>query len=139
MSAYALLAPRNVRHILCAVQCLASALSFVVIVFYMFQEHAVPETNSLFFAVDDAWQDHRSLPERVSVSLGTHLGVESRRVVIFNSLTWERQEVVYLQVSSPHVKVLTNCLLNYILLLEIKFDTDFKDLGFVLDHLFADF
>lgn len=79
MSAYALLAPR--------------------------EEHAVPETDSMFFIVDDAWQDHHSLPERVSVTLGAHLGVEARRIVFFNSLTWRRQEVIYLQVSTPHVKV----------------------------------
>lgn len=79
MSAYALLAPRN--------------------------EHAVPETDSMFFNVDDVWQDHHSLPERVSVTLGAHLGVESRRIVLFNPLTWKRQEVLYLQVSTPHVKI----------------------------------
>ncbi|KAJ1529787.1 hypothetical protein ONE63_006533 [Megalurothrips usitatus] len=82
ISAYALLAPRN--------------------------EHAVPETDAMFFIVDDAWQDHHSLPEKVSVTLGAHLAVDSRRIVLFNSLTWERQEVIYLQVSTPYVKI-TDC------------------------------
>ncbi|XP_034249440.1 alpha-mannosidase 2 [Thrips palmi] len=79
MSAYALLAPRN--------------------------EQAVPETDTVFFNVDDVWQDHHSLPDRVSVTLGAHLEVDSRRIVVFNSLSWKRQEVVYLQVSTPHVKI----------------------------------
>lgn len=68
----------------------------------------MPETDTVFFNVDDVWQDHHSLPDSISVTLGKHLAVDSRRIVLFNSLSWSRKEVVYLQVSTPYVKVTKN-------------------------------
>jgi len=46
---------------------------------------------------------HYSIPEKTVVFVGE--GLESQRVVLYNALTWRRQELVTLRVSTHNVKV----------------------------------
>lgn len=61
----------------------------------------------MYFDLDDMRKHHYSIPEKTVVFVGE--GLESQRVVLYNSLTWRRQELVTLRVSTPNVKVSFEC------------------------------
>jgi alpha-mannosidase II len=63
-----------------------------------------PDRNALFYNVDDVRHSHDALPERHQITIGPEL--RTKRIAIFNSLTFDRVEVVTLHVSTPYVEVL---------------------------------
>ncbi|PSN52814.1 hypothetical protein C0J52_09697 [Blattella germanica] len=63
---------------------------------YIFLEYSnityQPNSEFVYFDLDDMRKHHYSIPEKTVVFVGE--GLESQRVVIYNSLTWRRQELV---------------------------------------------
>jgi alpha-mannosidase II len=62
-----------------------------------------PNSEFVYFDLDDMRKHHYSIPEKTVVFVGE--GLESQRVVLYNSLTWRRQELVTLRVSTHNCKV----------------------------------
>lgn len=60
-------------------------------------------SNNIFYNVDDIRQSHDSLSERYTITIGPELS--TKKVVIFNSLTFSRMEVVTFHVSTPFIEV----------------------------------
>ncbi|XP_063231157.1 alpha-mannosidase 2 [Bacillus rossius redtenbacheri] len=56
-----------------------------------------------YFDVDDVRKHHNSLPEKTVLAFNDD--VTERRVVVYNSLTWKRKELVTVRVSTPYVKI----------------------------------
>ncbi|KAK7790667.1 hypothetical protein R5R35_002442 [Gryllus longicercus] len=65
-----------------------------------------PDPEAVYFDLDDQRKQHHSLPEKITITIAE--GVEPKKVVIFNSLTWTRQEMVTIQINTPYVKVTTS-------------------------------
>lgn len=63
-----------------------------------------PDTYMEFFNLDDIRRLPSSLPEQALLKFTR--GISSVRVVIFNSLTWKREEVVSVLVASVDVQVI---------------------------------
>lgn len=61
--------------------------------------------NALFYNVDDIRHSYNALAERYQITIGPEL--RTKRIAIFNSLTFEREEVVVFHVSTPYVEVST--------------------------------
>ncbi|KAJ9599827.1 hypothetical protein L9F63_009867, partial [Diploptera punctata] len=62
-----------------------------------------PNSEFVYFDLDDMRKHHYSIPEKTVVFVGE--GLETQRIIIYNSLTWRRQELVTIRVSTLHVKV----------------------------------
>ncbi|XP_023714691.1 alpha-mannosidase 2 [Cryptotermes secundus] len=62
-----------------------------------------PNSEFVYFDMDNMRKQHYSIPEKAVVFFGE--GFESQRVVLYNSLTWRREELVTLRVSTRNVKV----------------------------------
>ncbi|XP_069682276.1 alpha-mannosidase 2 isoform X2 [Periplaneta americana] len=73
--------------------------------FLLYPRHMAyhPNTESVYFDLDDMRKHHYSIPEKTIVFVGD--GLESQRIVLYNSLSWRRKELVTLRVSTPNVKV----------------------------------
>ncbi|XP_066995337.2 alpha-mannosidase 2 [Anabrus simplex] len=65
-----------------------------------------PDPEFVFFDLDDGRKYYYSLPEKTTISVGE--GLEYRKVVLYNSLAWQKQELVTIRVSTPFVKVTTS-------------------------------
>ena len=63
-----------------------------------------PDRNALFYNIDDVRHSHDSIAERYPITIGPEL--RAKRIAIFNSLSFDREEVVTLHVSTPYVEVL---------------------------------
>ncbi|XP_077300371.1 alpha-mannosidase 2 [Arctopsyche grandis] len=66
--------------------------------------HPAPE--QVYFEVDDIRREHSSLPEKITITVGPE--APSRKIVIFNSLPFTRNEVVSLYVSTPFLTIHTS-------------------------------
>lgn len=62
-----------------------------------------PDHNALFYNVDDVRHSYNDLAEKHQITIGPELS--TKRIAIFNSLTFEREEVVVFHVSTPYVEV----------------------------------
>ncbi|RZC36724.1 alpha-mannosidase 2 [Asbolus verrucosus] len=63
-----------------------------------------PDKNALFYNVDDVRHSHDAIAERYQITIGPEL--RTKRIAIYNSLTFSREEVVTFHVSTPYVEVL---------------------------------
>lgn len=72
-------------------------------IFYVCQVLYQPNSEFVYFDLDDMRKHHYSIPEKTVVFVGE--GLESQRVVLYNSLTWRRQELATLRVSTHNCKV----------------------------------
>ncbi|XP_047114785.1 alpha-mannosidase 2 [Schistocerca piceifrons] len=70
------------------------------------QETYQDDPQFTYFDLDDVRKHHYSLPEKTTLTFGD--GHEYRKIVIFNSLTWKRRELITIRVSTPYVKVTHN-------------------------------
>lgn len=59
--------------------------------------------EDVFFDVDDIWRQKDEIPSRITMTLDPLSS--SRRVLLYNSLTFRRQQILTLFVSTPHVEV----------------------------------
>ncbi|XP_052756455.1 alpha-mannosidase 2 [Galleria mellonella] len=59
--------------------------------------------EDIYFDVDDIWRRHDEIPGRITIALDIVL--PSKRLVLYNSLSFKRHEVLTVLVSSPHVEV----------------------------------
>lgn len=66
-----------------------------------------PNSEELYYNLDDVIRNYDSLPERNIIMIGE--GATQKKVVLFNSLTIHRNEVVKFLVSTPfvHVSIIT--------------------------------
>ena len=64
----------------------------------------IAESDVTYYNIDDIHTDHDALPDKYTVTIGPEL--TTKRIVIYNSLTFPRNEVVTFLVSTPHVEVL---------------------------------
>nr|CAH7768407.1 unnamed protein product [Callosobruchus chinensis] len=60
--------------------------------------------NSAYYSVDDVRHSHGDLPERHQITIGVP-EVPSKKVVLYNSMTFHRKEAVTFHVSTPHLEV----------------------------------
>lgn len=70
---------------------------------------AIPQNQAVFYNVDDVRPTHDALPQHYTITIGPELN--TKKVVLFNSLTFNRVEVVTFFVSTPYVEV---CVLSSI-------------------------
>lgn len=63
-----------------------------------------PVLEDIRYNVDDVRHSHDSLPERHTITIG--YPVTDKRLVVYNSLTFARREVVTFIVSTPYVEVM---------------------------------
>lgn len=63
-----------------------------------------PTTDTIFYNIDDVKQTQDTLSEQYTITIGLELN--TKKIVIFNSLTINRHEVVTLIVSTANVEVL---------------------------------
>jgi hypothetical protein len=90
------------------------------LILYTCQVPYQPNSEFVYFNLDDMRKHHYSIPEKTVVFVGE--GLESQRVVLYNSLTGRRQELVTLRVPTPNVKVsLCWCWLDLDFLYQIFF------------------
>lgn len=59
--------------------------------------------EDVYFNVDDVWMSHEEMPIRINIDLDEIS--PTRRIVLYNSLTYRRQEVFSVIVSQPYVEV----------------------------------
>lgn len=59
--------------------------------------------DGVFYNIDDIRHSQDALPERYTITIGPELN--TKKVVIFNSLTFHRLEVVTFFVSTPFIQV----------------------------------
>lgn len=59
--------------------------------------------EGLFYEVDEIIHSQDSLPQHYTITIGLEL--DTKRVVVFNSLTFNRVEVVTFYVSTPFLQV----------------------------------
>ncbi|KAM3962504.1 alpha-mannosidase 2 [Aphomia sociella] len=59
--------------------------------------------DDIYFDVDDIWRRHDEVPSRITIALD--VVSPSRRLVLYNALSFKRYEVLTVLVSSPHVEV----------------------------------
>jgi hypothetical protein len=78
-------------------------MNFNNLILNIFQVPYQPNSEFVYFDMDDMRKQHYSIPEKTVIFVGE--GSESQRVVLYNSLTWRRQELVTLRVSTHNVKV----------------------------------
>lgn len=64
-----------------------------------------PGLEIVHYNVDDTIRTHDSLPDRFIVMIGKGMSFNTKKVVVFNSLTFTRHEVVKLLVSTQFVQV----------------------------------
>jgi hypothetical protein len=76
---------------------------FKNLILHIFQVPYQPNPEFVYFDMDDMRKQHYSIPEKTLVFVGE--GFESQRVVLCNSLTWRRAELVTIRVSTRNVKV----------------------------------
>lgn len=63
-----------------------------------------PDHSALFYNIDDVRHSHDALAEKHQITIGPEL--RTKRIAIFNSLSFTRTEVVTFHVSTPHLEVL---------------------------------
>nr|CAD7454168.1 unnamed protein product [Timema tahoe] len=63
----------------------------------------LPDSEFTYFDLDDVRKHHYSIPEKTVLAFGPDM--EAHTVVLFNSLTWQRKELVTVRVSTAYVKV----------------------------------
>lgn len=63
----------------------------------------IPQHDAVFYNVDDIRHSYDSLSQHFTITIGPELN--TKKVVIFNSLTFNRVEVVKFFVSTPFVQV----------------------------------
>ncbi|EFA06316.1 alpha-mannosidase 2 [Tribolium castaneum] len=63
-----------------------------------------PDHSALFYNIDDVRHSHDTIGEKYQITIGPEL--RTKRIAIFNSLTFSRVEVVTFHVSTPYVEVL---------------------------------
>lgn len=73
------------------------------LILHIYQVPYQPNSESVYFDLDDVRKHYYSIPERTVVFVDE--GLEPQRVVLYNSLTWRRQELVTFRVSTSNVKV----------------------------------
>lgn len=73
--------------------------------YYLLKQPPIQEQTQedIFFDVDDIWRRHDEIPSRITIALDEVS--PSRRLVLYNALTFRRQEILTVLVSSPHVEV----------------------------------
>ncbi|KAL0819795.1 hypothetical protein ABMA28_007833 [Loxostege sticticalis] len=59
--------------------------------------------EDIFFDVDDIWRKHDEIPARITIALD--VVSPSRRLVLYNALSFKRHEILTVFVSTPHVEV----------------------------------
>lgn len=64
----------------------------------------VPTKEPNFYNIDDIRHSHDALPEHFQITIGVP-EMRSKRIVIYNSLTFTRHEVVTFHISTPFVEV----------------------------------
>lgn len=62
-----------------------------------------PGLEIVHYNIDDTIRNHDTLPERIIIMIGR--GAAFKKIVVFNSLTFTRHEVVRFLVSTPFIKV----------------------------------
>nr|CAD7399005.1 unnamed protein product [Timema cristinae] len=62
----------------------------------------LPDSEFTYFDLDDVRKHHYSIPEKTVLAFGADM--EAHTVVLFNSLTWQRKELVTVRVSTAYVK-----------------------------------
>lgn len=60
-------------------------------------------SDTLYYNIDDIRTGHDTLPEQYTITIGPELS--TKKVVIYNSLTFTRKEVVIFLVSTPFIEV----------------------------------
>lgn len=63
----------------------------------------VPGNQAIYYNVDDIRPTQDSLPQHYTITIGPELS--TKKIVLFNSLTFSRVEVVTFFVSTPFVQV----------------------------------
>ncbi|KAJ8963437.1 hypothetical protein NQ318_018917 [Aromia moschata] len=64
----------------------------------------IPEREANYYNVDDVRHSHDALPEHYQITIGVP-ELRTKRIVIYNSLTFTRHEVVTFYVSTPFIEV----------------------------------
>lgn len=67
----------------------------------------VPTKDANYYNIDDIRQSHTALPEHYQITIGVP-EMKTKRIVIYNPLTFTRHEVVTFHVSTPFIEVGTN-------------------------------
>lgn len=102
-AAHFLLSPPQVSVRVTNIELLQHSIDKFIMIFHVCQVLYQPNSEFVYFDLDDMRKHHYSIPEKSVVFVGE--GLESQRVVLYNSLTWRRQELVTLRVSTHNVKV----------------------------------
>ncbi|XP_013192183.2 alpha-mannosidase 2 [Amyelois transitella] len=73
--------------------------------YYLLNQPAILDQvqDDVYFDVDDIWRRHDEIPTRITIALDAVS--PTRRLVLYNSLMFERQEILTVLVSTPHVQV----------------------------------
>lgn len=73
--------------------------------YYLLKQPPIQDQTQedIFFDVDDIWRRHDEVPTRITIALDEMS--PSRRLLLYNALSFRRQEIVTVLVSSPHVEV----------------------------------
>lgn len=64
----------------------------------------VPTKDTNYYNIDDIRQSHNALPEHYQITIGVP-EMRTKRIVVYNSLTFTRHEVVTFHVSTPFIEV----------------------------------
>ncbi|KAJ0173745.1 hypothetical protein K1T71_010894 [Dendrolimus kikuchii] len=73
--------------------------------YYLLKQPPIQDQTQedIYFDVDDIWRRHDEVPSRITIALDEMS--PSRRLVLYNALSFRRQEILTVLVSSPHVEV----------------------------------